>query len=923
MELIKKLLTPSPEKLLKPLYKMADAIDALEPEYEKLTDEQLREKTKKLQARAQGGESLDDLLVEAYAVVREGSKRVLGLRPFKVQMIGGIVLHQGRIAEMKTGEGKTLTAAMPAYLNALSGKGVHIVTVNDYLAQFQGEEMGKLYRYLGLSVGIILTGMTPEQRKAAYNCDITYGTNNELGFDYLRDNMVVYKENMVQRGHNFAIVDEVDSILIDEARTPLIISGQGEKSTDMYEKADRFVIRLEKGEKKEDPELAGQSSTVRRLMGEEVEITGDYWVDEKEKTATLTERGIEKAEKHFGVENLSDPENNELYHHIIQALKANAIMKRDVDYVVQDNQVMIVDEFTGRIMVGRRFSDGLHQALEAKEHVKVERESRTLATIIYQNFFRMYSKLSGMTGTAKTEEGEFQGIYSLDVVEIPTNKPTIRQDLEDVVYKNKNAKYQAVIASIAEHHATHQPLLVGTISGEVSELLSEMLRRKGIAHEVLNAKNHAREAEIVAQAGRWDAVTIATNMAGRGTDIVLGGNPEFMARKAMKQEGFEEETIEEAVGHNEHVSDEVLEARKRFQELYLQFKAETDVEHDRVLQAGGLHIIGTERHESRRIDNQLRGRSGRQGDPGSTQFFISLEDDLMRLFGSERIGTMVDRLGLKDDEPLTAGLLTKQIESAQKRIEGRNFETRKHVLEYDNVMNRQREVIYGQRRRVLMGENVRDSIMRMADHVIDFAAGRWMNGEEPDDWEWKEATNYLENLCNHHGTLEKYRSLASEGKRDEFISELKQDAREFYEEREKMMDEIHVDMREVERVMLLRSVDTRWMDHIDAMDQLRDGIGFRAYSGKNPVTEYQIEATHMFEELNHLIREDTVRRVYQTKVQVTPERVQTAKPVEARMAGDGPRQPRRVKPGQKVGRNDPCPCGSGKKYKNCCMLKEQ
>ena len=605
------------------------------------------------------------------------------------------------------------------------------------------------------------------------------------------------------------------------------------------------------------------------------------------------------------------------------ALRAHTLMKRDVDYVVQNGQVIIVDEFTGRLMIGRRYSEGLHQAIEAKEHVKVERESKTLATITFQNYFRMYGKLSGMTGTAKTEEGEFQGIYALDVVEVPTNKPTIRNDLEDVVYKNKNAKYQAVLASIAEHHATHQPILVGTISVEVSELLSDMLRKKGIAHEVLNAKNHAREAEIVAQAGRWDAVTIATNMAGRGTDIVLGGNPEFMARKAMKQEGFEEEIIEEAVGHNEHVSAEVLDARKRFQDLYRKFKMETDVEHDRVLQAGGLHIIGTERHESRRIDNQLRGRSGRQGDPGSTQFFISLEDDLMRLFGSERIGTMVDRLGLKDDEPLTAGLLTKQIESAQKRIEGRNFETRKHVLEYDNVMNRQREVIYGQRRRVLMGENVKDSIMRMADHVIDFAMGRWMNGEDPDDWEWKEATNYLENLCNHHGTLEQLRSLAEEGKRDEFIAELKQDARTFYEEREKMLDEIHVDMREVERVMLLRSVDTRWMDHIDAMDQLRDGIGFRAYSGKNPVTEYQIEATHMFEELNHLIREDTVRRVYQTKVQVTPERVQTAKPVEARMAGDGPRQPRRVKPGQKVGRNDPCPCGSGKKYKNCCMLKEQ
>ena len=597
-------------------------------------------------------------------------------------------------------------------------------------------------------------------------------------------------------------------------------------------------------------------------------------------------------------------------------------MKRDVDYVVQNGQVIIVDEFTGRLMIGRRYSEGLHQAIEAKEHVKVERESKTLATITFQNYFRMYKKLSGMTGTAKTEEAEFQGIYALDVVEIPTNKPNIRKDLEDMVYKNKNAKFNAVVASIQERHATGQPLLVGTISVEVSEMLSEMLKRKGIPHEVLNAKNHAKEAEIVAQAGHWGAVTIATNMAGRGTDILLGGNPEYLARKALRQEGIDEEIIEEAVGHSEQVSEEVLEARKRYNEQYSRFKEETDKEHERVLQTGGLHIIGTERHESRRIDNQLRGRSARQGDPGSTQFFISLEDDLMRLFGSERIGVMVDRLGLKDDEPLTAGLLTKQIESAQKRIESRNYETRKHVLEYDNVMNRQREVIYGQRRRVLMGENVRDSIQRMADHVIDFAAGRWMTGEDAEEWEWREATNYLENLCNHHGVLEENRKLAEEENREGFIEALKEDAKAFYEEREKMISDMQIDMREVERVMLLRSVDSRWMDHIDAMDQLRDGIGYRAYSGKNPVTEYQIEAGHMFEELNHLIREDTVRRVYQTKIQVTPERVQAAKPTEARVAGDGPRQPRKVSASAKIGRNDPCPCGSGKKYKNCCMNKE-
>ena len=897
LDFLKKILGGGNEAQLKKLKKPVDDVMALEEAYRKLTDEQLQAKTEEFRERLRKGETEDDILPEAFATVREAADRVLGLRPYRVQVLGGIVLHQGRIAEMKTGEGKTLVSTMPAYLNALRGEGVHIVTVNDYLARRDSEWMGKVHRFLGLSVGLIVHDLDSRERREAYACDITYGTNNELGFDYLRDNMVIRQSDLVQRGHAFAIVDEVDSILIDEARTPLIISGQGEKSTEMYDRVDTVVRTMKPGV--------------------------HYEVEEKKKAVTLTDDGARKVETAFGIENLNDPENSELNHHVNCALRAHTLMKRDVDYVVQNGQVIIVDEFTGRLMIGRRYSEGLHQAIEAKEHVKVERESKTLATITFQNYFRMYKKLSGMTGTAKTEEAEFQGIYSLDVVEIPTNKENIRKDLEDVVYKNKNAKYRAVIASIEEHHATGQPLLVGTISVEISEQLSDMLRKKGIPHEVLNAKNHAKEAEIVAQAGHWGAVTIATNMAGRGTDILLGGNPEFLARRAMKQEGFEDEIIEEAVGHSEQVTDEVKEARKRYQELYRQFKAETDAEHDRVLKTGGLHIIGTERHESRRIDNQLRGRSGRQGDPGSTQFFISLEDDLMRLFGSERIGVIVDRLGLKEDEPLTAGLLTKQIENAQKRIEGRNYETRKHVLEYDNVMNRQREVIYGQRRRVLMGENVKDSILRMADHVIDFAGGRWMNGEDPADWEWKEATNYLENLCNHHGALEKNKPLADEERRDEFMDALKEDAHEFYAEREKMMEDLRVDMREVERVMLLRSVDSRWMDHIDAMDQLRDGIGFRAYSGKNPVTEYQIEATHMFEELNHLIREDTVRRVYQTKVQVTPERVQTAKPTEARMAGDGPRQPRRVKPGQKVGRNDPCPCGSGKKYKNCCMLKEQ
>ena len=895
LDFLKKMLGSGNEAKLKSLKKPVDAVMALENEYRALTDEQLQAKTAEFRQRLQNGETEDDILPEAFATVREAADRVLGMRPYKVQVLGGIVLHQGRIAEMKTGEGKTLVSTMPAYLNALRGEGVHIVTVNDYLARRDSEWMGKVHRFLGLSVGLIVHDLDSDERKAAYACDITYGTNNELGFDYLRDNMVIRQDNLVQRGHAFAIVDEVDSILIDEARTPLIISGQGEKSTELYDRVDAVV----------------------RTMKRDVH----FEVEEKKKAVTLTDEGARKVETAFGIENINDPDNSELNHHVYCALRAHNLMKRDVDYVVQNGQVIIVDEFTGRLMIGRRYSEGLHQAIEAKEHVKVERESKTLATITFQNYFRMYKKLSGMTGTAKTEEAEFQGIYALDVVEIPTNRPNIRVDQEDMVYKNSAAKFNAVVASIEQYHAKGQPLLVGTISVEISEMLSDMLRRRGISHEVLNAKNHAKEAEIVAQAGHWGAVTIATNMAGRGTDILLGGNPEYLARRALRQEGLEEEVIEEAVGHNEHVSEEVLEARKRYQEHYARFKAETDQEHERVLQTGGLHIIGTERHESRRIDNQLRGRSGRQGDPGSTQFFISLEDDLMRLFGSDRIGPMVDRLGLKDDEPLTAGLLTKQIENAQKRIESRNYETRKYVLEYDNVMNRQREIIYGQRRRVLMGENVRDSILRMTDHVIDFAAGRWMNSEDSAEWEWREAANYLENLCCHHGALEQNRGLA-EDDRAGFIQALKDDAAAFYEERERMMDELHVDMREVERVMLLRSVDTRWMDHIDAMDQLRDGIGYRQYSGKNPVTEYQIEAGHMFEELNHLIREDTVRQVYQTKVQVTPERVQTAKPTEARMAGDGPRQPRRVKASEKIGRNDPCPCGSGKKYKNCCMLKD-
>ena len=892
LEFMKKLLGGGNDAHLKKLQKTVDAVEALADEYARLTDEQLRAKTDEFRARLQNGETEDDILPEAFANCREAATRVLGMRHFPVQVLGGIVLHQGRIAEMKTGEGKTLVATLPAYLNALSGKGVHVVTVNDYLASYQSAWMGKLYRFLGLSVGLIVHDMDNDERRKAYACDITYGTNNELGFDYLRDNMVIRQKDLVQRGHHFAIVDEVDSILIDEARTPLIISGQGEKSTILYEKADQVVRTMK--------------------------IDTHYTYDEKKKAVVLTDEGAQKVERAFAIDNLNDPEHAELNHHIHCALRAHVTMKRDVDYVVQNGQVVIVDEFTGRLMVGRRYSEGLHQAIEAKEHVKVERESKTLATITFQNYFRMYQKLSGMTGTAKTEEAEFQGIYSLDVVEVPTNKPNIRKDLDDMVYKNVNAKFNAVLASIEEHHATGQPVLVGTVSVETSEMLSAMLRRRNTPHEVLNAKNHAKEAEIVAQAGHWGAVTIATNMAGRGTDILLGGNPDFLARRAMRQEGIDEEMIEAAVGHNEDVAEEVLEARAKYQALLAAFKKNTDAEHERVLQTGGLHIIGTERHESRRIDNQLRGRAGRQGDPGSTQFFISLEDDLMRLFGSERIGMIVDRLGLKDDEPLQAGMLTKQIESAQKRIEGRNFETRKHVLEYDNVMNRHREVIYGQRRRVLMGENVRDNIIGMSAKLIDAAMARFAASNDGDDWEWEQLKNFLENLCVHPGTIEKNKQMViADEDKEGFVELLKEDAKTFYEERETLLSEIGVDMREFERVMLLGSVDRRWMDHIDAMDQLRDGIGFRAYSGKNPITEYQIEAGYMFEELNNLIREDTIRRVYQAKVERTPERVQTAKPVEARLS-DGPRQPRRVKAAERVGRNDPCPCGSGKKYKQCC-----
>ena len=916
MSFFSKLFDPSAGEI-KRLNKIVDKIDSFEEEHKALTDEQLRGKTVEFRERLKNGETLDDLLPEAYSVVREATCRVTGKRQFRVQMLGGIVLHQGRIAEMKTGEGKTLTATMPAYLNALSGEGVHVVTVNDYLAKFQGEDVGRIFRFLGMTVGVIVHDLTQEERKAAYACDVTYGTNNEMGFDYLRDNMVVYKENMVQREHNFAIVDEVDSILIDEARTPLIISGAGDKSTDLYEKADRFVCTLQRGEEPEQDRWEENPLSDEELAA----MRKDYVIDEKKKTCNLSEAGVRKAERWFGVENLSDIANNELLHHINAALRAHALMKRDVDYVVQNDEVVIVDEFTGRLMFGRRYSDGLHQAIEAKEHVKVQRESKTLATVTFQNYFRMYSKLSGMTGTAKTEEEEFKGIYKLDVVQIPTNRPMIRKDMNDLVYRTQKGKFSQVIEEIERRHKTGQPILVGTVSVEVSEMLSKMLRMRGIEHVVLNAKYHAREAEIVAQAGHYGAVTIATNMAGRGTDILLGGNPEFLARRAMKQKGYEDNVIDEATGFNENVSEEVLAARVIYKQLYADFKKQTDAEHDRVIAVGGLHIIGTERHDSRRIDNQLRGRAGRQGDPGSSQFFLSMQDDLMRLFGSERVSGLIEKMGLAEDEPIEAKMLTGQIENAQKRIEARNYEIRKNVLQYDDVMNEQRKEIYEQRKQVLEGRDMHETIVKMADKLIEEAVATYCgNGDEYADWDMEGLTQYLERLCIRIGFFKAHEEAFKTVDKEELIAKLKQEARDFYALREKGFELIHIDPRELERVVLLSCVDRRWMDHIDAMDQLRDGIGLRAYGNKNPITEYQIEGYDMFDEMVHFIREDTVRRMYQARINIPQQRKEVAEPKETNLeqakAAGGPSGPKRVQ--KQVGRNDPCPCGSGKKYKNCC-----
>ncbi|MBQ6374534.1 MAG: preprotein translocase subunit SecA [Clostridia bacterium] len=909
-DFIKKILSPSNEGEIKRLRRTVDRINALEPEMQKLSDDDMRARIAALKQQIQSGTDPDEVLPETYALVREAGVRVLGQRAFDVQLIGAIVLHQGRIAEMRTGEGKTLTATFPAVLNALTGKGVHVVTVNDYLAKFQSEWMGKVYRFLGLTVGLIVHELDAEERQIAYAADITYGTNNEFGFDYLRDNMVTYKERMVQRELNFAIVDEVDSILIDEARTPLIISGQGDKSTELYSRANQFIL-TGLTEAKEDKENREGSLLV----------DGDYLRDEKDKTLSLTERGVKKAERFFQVDNLTDPENQELYHHILGALRAHKMMKRDVDYVVKDGQVIIVDEFTGRLMLGRRYSDGLHQAIEAKEGVKVERESKTLATITFQNYFRMYKKLSGMTGTAKTEEEEFNGIYKLDVVTIPTNRPMIRNDMNDAVFITMKAKYAAIIDEIVKRHATGQPILVGTVSVEKSELLSRMLSLRGVENVLLNAKFHEKEAEIVAQAGKMGAVTIATNMAGRGTDILLGGNAEFMARRAMRNLEYDDELIEEAIGFNEHVPEEVKAARKVFRELLAKYEVETKAGHDEVVKLGGLHIIGTERHESRRIDNQLRGRAGRQGDPGSSQFFISFEDDLLRLFGSDRFKPMLEKLSGASGEPEEAiefSIVSRQIENAQKRVESKNYDIRLHVLQYDDVMNQQREIIYGQRREVLEGGDMHDRIMDMRHTLITEAVDRCIAEDASvKDWDIEGLDEYLDRLCIEKGGVKKLFDALPGKDKDVLVKAIEERADEIYAQREKMWAEAKLDMREFERVALLGAVDRRWMDHIDAMTELRDGIGLRAYGQKNPVVEYKRESYDMFEEMVHLIQEDTIRRLYFTVLAKPMERKQVAQPTSASHGQE--EAPKPVKKATvKVGPNDPCPCGSGKKYKKCC-----
>ena len=914
MSLITKLFGTFSDKELKRIQPITQKVLDLKPKYEALSDEELQAVTPALKQRLADGETLDDILPDAFAACREASRRVLGMEHFPVQITGGIVLHRACIAEMQTGEGKTLVATLPVYLNALAGKGVHVVTVNDYLARRDSEWMGKLYRFMGLTVGLVVHGVTAEGRKAAYRADITYGTNNEFGFDYLRDNMVVQKEQMVQRGHAYAIVDEVDSILIDEARTPLIISGSGGDSSALYQKADQFASRLKK-------------SVVTELDDKEdqdAQADGDYVVDEKRRTATLTQEGIKKAEAFFGVENITDADNMTLLHHINQAIKARGVMKRDIDYVVRDGEVIIVDEFTGRLMIGRRYNEGLHQAIEAKEGVKVAAESKTLATVTFQNYFRMYEKLAGMTGTASTEADEFSEIYGLNIVTVPTNRPRQRQDMHDVVYKTVKGKYNAVIEQVVECHAKGQPVLVGTVSIEKSEILSRLLKAKGVPHNVLNAKNHEREAEIVAQAGKKGAVTIATNMAGRGTDIVLGGNAPYLAKTKMRAEGFTEEQIAEADGHGETDNEDILAARARFEALLAEYQPAISAEAEEVRAAGGLFIVGTERHESRRIDNQLRGRSGRQGDPGASRFFLSLEDDLLRLFGGDRVQALMDTLNLDEDTPIENKMLTSTIESAQKKLEARNFSIRKNVLQYDDVMNQQREIIYGQRRKVLNGEDVSASLHQMMEESIKASVAAFLGGDVAEEWDFAALRrHYLGWLCvesDFHYTTEQLNEL----KREDVENMLLERGKKILAIKEQRYGAPI--MREVERICLLRNVDLKWMDHIDNMDQLRQGIALRSYGQKDPVVEYRIEGFEMFDAMVESIREDTVKMLLTVELRTpeAPKREQVAKPtgegaVPSRangQTGQGQKgeAPRRV---VKIGRNDPCPCGSGLKWKKC------
>ena len=904
MGLIKKIFGSYSERELKRIEPICNKVLALEEEYKALSDSELSAKTNEFKERLAKGETLDDILPEAFATCREASSRVLGMRHFPVQIIGGIVLHQGRISEMKTGEGKTLVATLPAYLNALSGKGVHIVTVNDYLAKRDSEWMGKIYRFLGLTVGLIIHGMDSDEKRKAYAADITYCTNNELGFDYLRDNMVLYKENRVQRGHNFAIVDEVDSILIDEARTPLIISGQGSKSSDLYVSANRFALSLKMIKVAEMDDKATDDVT---------NYDGDYVVDEKAKTATLTPAGVKKAEKFFNIENLNDSENIEIAHHINQAIRAHGVMNRDVDYVVKDGQVIIVDEFTGRLMEGRRYNEGLHQAIEAKEGVKIASESKTLANITFQNFFRLYSKLSGMTGTAMTEEGEFQEIYKLDVIEIPTNRPLIRIDENDAIYKTERAKFEAVIDRIIEKHEKGQPVLVGTVTIEKSELLSAMLKRRGIKHNVLNAKHHEKEAEIIAQAGKPGAVTIATNMAGRGTDIMLGGNAEYLAKAALKAEGMSDEIIAEATGFAETDDKDIISAREKYRALYDKFKAEIEPEADLVRTLGGLAIIGTERHESRRIDNQLRGRAGRQGDPGDTKFYISLEDELMRLYGGERISAIMGTLRVDENMPLESSMLSKTIENAQKKKEGVNFAYRKQTLQYDDVMNRQRELIYSQRNRVLDGEDLKGTVLKMIDDTIDAYVNLYLADDAiHDNWDLKGLREYFLGWITDENDLHYTTQQLGDIEKSDVADFLKEKARKKYAEREeKFGDKL---MREIERVMLLRSVDTNWMDHIDAMDQLKNGIHLRAYGQHDPVVEYRNESYDMFTAMTNAIREQTSKLVLTVQVR-DDSQVKREKVAEETSTGE---KAATVRGKGVVSKNAPCPCGSGKKYKRCC-----